>query len=418
MLHLFKKDILIYFAGKMIPAVVNLALIILALRWLGKAEYGRYSLIFYVLMLLSTFGFGWIQQSILRYLSLYKRLKGVAVMRFGVLTLLSSLAGAMILLFLGPLYYKINIGETLLLIIVIVLYNFLALSMTISQASFRPVSYAITEGSYNILMFGTFTFLVVVLGQKTWLSLFLAMLVGLIVSVLIPFLFKFRKRQQWHWSKTYLDARFFKKMWSFGILLSVWLSVSYLFNIANRFFIKEYSGYADVGLFSSIYDLIFKISGFVCMPVLLVYHPKITALWNDGKRNEALKEVRSALSLEVLIFGGVFVVFMVCRPFLFDKVLRIHEPNLVWMSVMLILSAFLWQAALLVHKALELLLRLKEMILSIFIALAVNIIGNVVLIPLYGYRAAAFTTLAGILTYIGLVGFQSRYYLGKEARNE
>ena len=414
MLHLFKKDILIYFAGKMIPAVVNLALIVLALRWLGKAEYGKYSLIFYVLMLLSTFGFGWIQQSILRYLSIYKKQKGLAIIRFGMLTLISSLAGALIFLFLGPLYYKISIPETLLFIGIIILYNFLALSMTVSQAGFKPLNYAITEGSYNILMISTFAFLVLFVGEKTYMSLFLAMMLGLIASVLLPFLFKFRNKHQWRWSDAYVNARFFKKMWSFGILLSIWLSVSYLFNIANRFFIKEYSGYADVGLFSSVYDLIFKISGFVCMPVLLVYHPKITALWNEGKRNEALKEVNSALILELMVFAGVFVVFIFGRPFLFAKVLHITEPDLLWMSVMLIVSAFMWQAALLIHKALELLLRLKEMIFSIVVALAVNIAGNVLLLPVYGYRAAAFTTLAGIFTYIVLVALQSRYYLRKE----
>ncbi len=402
----------------MVPALVNLALIIFALRWLGKEEYGRYSLIFYVLMLLSTFGYGWIQQSILRYFSIYKAQQGVAVMRFSILTLLSSVAGAIIFMFLGPLYYQISFGETLLLAVIIVLYNFLALGMTISQAGFKPWRYALREGSYNLLMIISFAGLVLILGQKSYTSLFQAMFISLIATVVLPFLFRFRKKLHWRWSPAYFNILFFKKMWSFGILLSIWLSVSYLFNIANRFFIKEYSGYADVGLFSSVNDLIFKISGFVCMPVLLVYHPRITALWNDGKRKEALKEIKLALSLEALVFAGIFIVFLPSMTFLYDNVLKINEGNLFWMSVMLIGSAFLWQAALLVHKPLELLFRLKEMIISIAIALVVNVTGNLLLIPVYGYRAAAVATLGGVVTYIVLVAFQSRYYLKKEGQNE
>jgi O-antigen/teichoic acid export membrane protein len=400
----------------MVPALVNLALIIFALRWLGKEEYGRYSLIFYVLMLLSTFSYGWIQQSILRYFSMYNSYRGVATMRFGVLTLLSSVAGALIFLFLGPFYYKISIGETLLLVVIIILYNFLALSMTISQAGFKPFLYALREGSYNLLMIIGFAVLVLLFGQKTYTSLFLAMFIGLLGTVVIPFLLRFRQKLSWRWSPAYFNALFFKKMWSFGILLSIWLSVSYLFNIANRFFIKEYSGYADVGLFSSVNDLIFKISGFVCMPVLLVYHPRITALWNDGKRKEALREIKLALSLEVLVFAGIIIVFLPSMTFLYDKVLKINEGNLFWMSLMLIVSAFLWQAALLVHKPLELLFRLKEMIISIVIALIVNVTGNIFLIPIYGYRAAAVATLGGVFTYIVLVAIQSGYFLKKEGR--
>jgi O-antigen/teichoic acid export membrane protein len=300
------------------------------------------------------------------------------------------------------------------MMVIIVLYNFLALSMTISQAGFKPWLYALREGSYNLLMIIGFAVMVLVFGQKSYTSLFLAMFIGLLGTVVVPFLLRFRQKLSWRWSKAYFNVLFFKKMWSFGILLSIWLSVSYLFNIANRFFIKEYSGYADVGLFSSVNDLIFKISGFVCMPVLLVYHPRITALWNDGKRKEALREIRLALSLEVLVFAGIIIVFLPSMSFLYDKVLKINEGNLFWMSLMLIVSAFLWQAALLVHKPLELLFRLKEMIISIVVALVVNVAGNFFLIPIYGYRAAALATLGGVFTYIVLVAFQSGYFLKKE----
>ena len=40
-----KKEILKYLAGRFIPAIVNLALVILAVRYLGPAEYGKYSLL-------------------------------------------------------------------------------------------------------------------------------------------------------------------------------------------------------------------------------------------------------------------------------------------------------------------------------------------------------------------------------------
>lgn len=411
---LIKKDIFIYFTGKMVPAVVNLAVIVLALRWLGKETYGRYSLIFYFVMLVSTFTVGWVQQSVLRYLSAYRSRLKLTILRFKILSLISSFAGVLIIIIPGLLYFRLNFNETLVLSAVLLLYNYLLLCLTIEQSLFRPLRYAVREGLYNVVMLVTFIVLTFFLKEENYIILFVAMIVGLGIVLLIPQTKDLQTTFNIKWSPAYLNRKFFQKMWSFGILLSVWLSISYLFNIANRFFIKEYAGYEQVGIFSSVYDIIFKISGFACMPILLAYHPKITSLWNQGRKTDALKEARMALALEFIVFAGVLVVFMAGRSLLYDKVLHLYEKNLGWMSFILILSAFLWQAALLVHKALELLLKLKEMIIAIIVALLINVLGNVLLLPVYGYRAAALTTLIGIVVYISMVGFLSYYYMRKE----
>ena len=99
-----KKDVLIYFAGKIAPALVNLAIIILAVRFLGKAEYGKYSLVFYATMLLSTLSFGWIQQSILRFLSAYPGEQVLIINRVYFLTLMSTLSAVVAGVFLCFFY--------------------------------------------------------------------------------------------------------------------------------------------------------------------------------------------------------------------------------------------------------------------------------------------------------------------------
>ena len=401
----------------MIPALVNLAVIVLAMRWLGKEAYGQYSLIFYFLMLVCTFTLGWIQQSVLRYLSAYSDDLKMTVIRFKVLTFLSSFAGTLVVIIPGIIYFNLHLTETLLLAAVLILYNNLFLELTIEQTLFRPLRYAVKEGVYNIVMLLTFIVLFMVFHVNHYLILFVAMLVGLVIVPFLPKHPETKNNLSFHWSAEYFDKGFAAKMWSYGILLSVWLSISYLFNIANRFFIKEYAGYEQVGVFSSVYDIIFKISGFVCMPVLLAYHPKITSLWNQGNRNAALKEIRMALLIEVVVFIAVVAVFMPGRALLYDKVLHLNESGLGWMSLLLIVSAFLWQAAMLVHKTLELLLKLKQMILAILVALMINIAGNFLLIPVYGYKAAAITTFAGIVSYITIVAFVSRYYFNREVQH-
>ncbi|MFZ4564005.1 MAG: hypothetical protein ACOYNU_11540, partial [Bacteroidales bacterium] len=63
-----KKEVLKYLAGRLIPALVSLALIVLAIRYLGPVEYGRYSLLLYMALLVITLDFHWVQVSILRFL--------------------------------------------------------------------------------------------------------------------------------------------------------------------------------------------------------------------------------------------------------------------------------------------------------------------------------------------------------------
>ena len=69
-------------------------------------------------------------------------------------------------------------------------------------------------------------------------------------------------------------------------------------------------------------------------------------------------------------------------------------------SATLIITAFLWQAAMLLHKPLELLLKPRLMLIAIIVAIAVNAAANLVLVPIYGYPASAVAWLISVLMYI------------------
>ena len=56
--------------------------------------------------------------------------------------------------------------------------------------------------------------------------------------------------------------------------------------------------------------------------------------------------------------------------------------------------------ALFIHKPLELKFMQKHMLVGIVISIVSNVILNVFLIPQFGYRVAAYTTLASTVFYI------------------
>jgi O-antigen/teichoic acid export membrane protein len=66
----------------------------------------------------------------------------------------------------------------------------------------------------------------------------------------------------------------------------------------------------------------------------------------------------------------------------------------------LAISGFLWQMSLLAHKPLEILCETKRMLAGMSAALVVNLLGNRLLIPIYGYKAAAYLAVVSSLTYL------------------
>ncbi|MCX6250043.1 MAG: oligosaccharide flippase family protein [Bacteroidetes bacterium] len=406
-----KKDVLIYFAGKIIPALVNLAIIILAVRLLGNAEYGKYSLVFYATMLVSTLSFGWIQQSILRFLSAYPQEQVLVINRFFFLTLMSTLSAVIIGFFLCIYYFHLDWTDTAVVVTYIFMYNVFLFHLTLNQTKRKSLNYAILEGSYNVLFLAFFLLLTFVFNQHLFIVLFIAMVLGLVLSEFLRITILPEGRVGLDPSRIYFQTGFTKKAFNFGFPITIWLFLSYLLNISDRFIIKEFTSYENVGTYSAVKDFIGKIATFTTIPVLLAYYPMIVEKWNDSRKKEAMKLIREGLNYCLLIAVVVFIFFMFVNNLFYTRILHLQVIRPLLVSAALISSAFLWQAALMVHKPLELLLKPRLMLVAILAALAVNALANLIFVPIHGYPAAAVISLVSVVTYIIIIfAFLFRFY--------
>jgi O-antigen/teichoic acid export membrane protein len=395
-----KKDILIYFGGKIIPAAVNLAIIILAVRFLGKAEYGKYSLVFYATMLLSTLSFGWIQQSILRFLSAYPNEQVLVINRLFFLNIVSTVSAVIMGFFLCIFYFHLLWLDTLVVILYIFIYNIFLFHLILNQTRRKSSNYAILEGSYYLVYFALFLLMSWVFHMYLFNVLFIAMLGGLLVTEFIRITLVPDGRVGLDVTRIYFQPDFSKKVFSFGFPITIWLFSSYLLNISDRFIIKEFCNYEDVGTYAAVKDFIIKIVTFTTIPILLAYHPLIVEKWNKGHKKDALKEIRVSLRYFLLIAVVILALFIPFRTLIFTKILHLQVKNEFLVSIVLICSAFLWQSALMLQKPLELLFKTRLMLLAIVVALAVNGVANVLLIPRFGYTAAAIVSLGSVSIYI------------------
>jgi O-antigen/teichoic acid export membrane protein len=125
--------------------------------------------------------------------------------------------------------------------------------------------------------------------------------------------------------------------------------------------------------------------------------------WNVGSRKDALRAIRAGVKYQVLMFLPIGLLLAVLASQV--SIIVLGKPNAGAASIVLPLAVggFLWQVCLLAHKPLEILCQTTRMLMAILVALAINVGGNWLLVPRYGYRASAYLTVASSAVYLLLL---------------
>jgi len=139
------------------------------------------------------------------------------------------------------------------------------------------------------------------------------------------------------------------------------------------------------------------------MPVTLAVHTLVMNRWNSGDRRHALKAIRVGLKYQVLIFIPLGACMAILAPLVSQVVLGKPSVGAEELVLPLAVGGFLWQVCALAHKPLELLCQTRRMLGGILVALAINVAGNWLLVPTYGYRASACLTIASSIGYLLLL---------------
>ena len=398
-----KKEILKYLAGRFIPAFVNVAVVILAIRFLGPAEYGKYSLLLYTALLAITLSFHWVQASILRFLGSMPRETNVVMSRFFDLTVFSALFSTLIVVLMGIFYFHLAMPGLILVSLFAFLTHFYLFHQAILQAYHRSVRMAILEGADQLLII-----LVLISGLfffhwRSSILLLGSLVVGLAGALILRSLIREKGLFKVDLTHLYWDSRFSGKVIEFGYGIALWLFFSHLLMSADRFILLEYLGYKDTGMYSGLKDLLYKGVTFATLPIYISYQAKIVDQWNSHHKQEAWTTTKEALSFEMLIFIIVFIAFMVGKQMLFNDLLRIPTMDFWLIYLPVLIAAFLWQAALLLQRIIELTFRYSYMLIAIGGCVILNILLNLVFVPRYGLIASSSILLVTSLCYSGFM---------------
>ena len=412
--QLFFNNFSIYFLGLITSGLISFITIPLIVRYYGVGNYGTFSLVQNVILVLISFGGGWLNQCVLRFNNYSTNFKITIFQLYFVTFFPLSLLCFVILALMGVGLVISVIGT-----VTMFLGSLVALSIVFYQSRFNA------RKSFYFDFVRIIIFLAMVLTFNFALaeiSSLLRLLLSFFISYLISFFFllridfKFLKISVGLFFKMFGKDYFrelFKKnthLFHYGWPLALWFTISSILNVSDRYIIGYYLTEKELGTYSAIYDLLYKGITLLYAPILVAGFPIMSQKYNSGNKKEAFDFLKKLIVFELLIFLVIMVAAYFLRGFFIEKIVGIMVTEHTLALVLPILfGAFIWQLAMLVHKPLEFQLKTKTMLLFSVLALVVNIVLNIVFIPSYGIVFASYSTLVSAFVYLLLNVFYISY---------
>jgi O-antigen/teichoic acid export membrane protein len=197
-----------------------------------------------------------------------------------------------------------------------------------------------------------------------------------------------------------------KLLWAslvFGFPLVGYELAGVILDSGGRIVVQQYLGFEAVGYYSAGYNIANYVSQLLMVPVNLALFPIYMRLWVTKGREETQWFLSSALDNFLMagmcVMAGVIVSAHDAVIFLGSQKLMAAYPLLPILvgGLMLYSLHIFFNAGLLIYK------RTLTMAKLIASAATLNIVLNIVLIPLIGLMGAAVATLLGYAAFIGLM---------------
>jgi len=400
--HALLTDSLKYSLTKVLPGIVGLFSVILIIKIIGTEEYGKYSILYSFVLTLTAFCGGWLSQALLRYYpgsNDNKIIENQAI--FGLL--ISVVFGILILFWIyiikgNILFQDTNIFLVMFFFIAVFIYQF---QISVYRSQIRPNMVVIVSSIQSILSLGIPLFFIYFFGSEVKY-----IILGLTIAYLAPtiknlFLKTFSIQKLFQYKEISNPLLF--ELFKFGWPLSIWLTISLSLQFFDRFFINYYFDNNLTGIFAGFYDLVVRTYSILIFPITMAVHPRMMSLWNKSIYSDAISILKIAMLIQFSIFSCIFIIanlFFEQISYILLWIFSDLNPEYFHLLIPLLIGGFIWQFALLIHKPIELNKNTYLMLISIVIALIVNLFGNIVFLPKYGLIATAYTFIFSGTVYI------------------
>ncbi len=391
---------LVYLASRIVPAALGLVSVKVFYTLLGEAEYGRYAVVVALALLVGNVASTWLGQATLRYRSAHTDPDAHRAFSNALHAGTWASTAAAVVVLGGLLLWRgtsaVGIAGALLAAVTLLHFSVVYGEM---QASLRPGRIFVAEALRGVLTLAVpVTF--IAFGVRHFATLLVGIGVGNAVGAWWMGGRLHVARIASGWQQRPLLAQF----WRYGAPLTVWMGLSMLLNLSDRFVIEWALGQGQVGTYAALYDVVYKSTNLLLTPVLLAAHPVIMSAWNRGGEDEATRLVRRTEVFTVLAALPVLTAWFVGSGFVSRVILGASStPETIRLVLPISIGAIVWALAMVTHKQLEMRNRTWVMCAMATAALVTQVAINLTLLPAHGLVVAPYAMIASATLYFALV---------------
>jgi O-antigen/teichoic acid export membrane protein len=400
---MYLRHSLTYLLAKLAPLFSSFIILAAYTRWMTKEEYGMYTTILAMVYSANGLLFSWLYTGIMRFWN-DQSISTEAVKRL----ITASVLTISLVVGLGSLLFGIITHQLVVAISFFGVFSSMAFYeafQRINSITLRVNHYLIAEVLRTLLTTGA-GLLFVWLGYATAGAMG-AMVLGIVLVLLFSgsfwnyFFVAFRK----------LDMALFKELLRYGIPLSLSLVFMETINASDRVLISWLSGYADAGQYAVAYNIPAQIIGMISGSLNLAAYPLIIkAMENEGKAvaEEKMKQyflILTGVSIPAL-FGLVGIAPVALPLLIGHEFIHTTLELLPWISIAIFANClYLFHISL----SFQLAKNVSASLWMAAFAAVVNVVLNILLIPVYGLTGAVF---ASIIAY--LICLIWGYFMGRK----
>jgi O-antigen/teichoic acid export membrane protein len=369
-------------------------------RVLTQVEYGMIDMILTSLILLAPFVSVNMAESVFRFAA-DKNASKEEVLNTGIVI---SLFVFIVVLMFYPVYcYFLDQDKILLLFCVLLL-------LFVIQAIVKQYVRAIEK--LKIYVYSDFLQILVFIGLVVYFMAVLELgvygfLYAKIISLLVDLMYLYIASRSYETLSHGINILYGKEMLNFGIPLIPNSILWWVSNMSDRYFLASMSGLSSVG----IYAVANKFP-----TILAVFNTVFFKAWQSSAIEQ--DDARDSDEYHTKVFNtfAAFMFLLASGIIVFIKPLMAvavssdfyeaweYVPALLLGTVFSVFAAFLGMNYMLSKKD------TKKALLSTVIAAVLNIILNIVLIPLYGVHGAVFATLISFITIFAIRAYEAPLY--------
>lgn len=378
------KDSILYFISKFVPSIISFITIFIFLKLMDAEDYGRYSIIIITLGLINIISSQWLRSSMIRFFHENSKILNTIITIQIIIIIILSILNVVFLNLIGS-RIEIVICTTILLINLII-FEFLN---NYYRTLIKPGIVLIGNLLRNIFFVGT---LLIIINYKYNVSIVDALVsftIGLIAAnIYLLYFYKFNLSFN-------INKNYVKKISIYGLPLTISFALGVLLQNIDKYMITYMINVKSNGNYSLVYDFIHNSLYMVIGSLGMASLPRIIKQSNN-KFNKL--EFNKYVELLYIVSIPLTFAFISISEDL-SKVIRSYGYETSTNIIVLIIIATMIHGtnSFVYGQAIQLMQNTKVIYIPSIIAILVNVLLNIILLPNIGVLGAAISTLIAFI---------------------